>query len=284
VGSHQQASRTVDSSSNPNTSNTPQPFSAAAATSKSDPVPALDRGRGNTAHVRRLRRGRRLSALGVALRGLRTTTTDQSDADDQTGHSHHNTTTPRPAGPHGPHPVCHVCYCYCYCYHAQRLVFQVAVETRLCNPTPVKVSVARYNMPWPAAVDTLLHKVALAAASTHPLSVFPSQSACTIPVAHSASPLALRCHCCCHCVLYRLGDYLPTYLPTYLPAYSHPPTHSHPRCLSNTASFIKLKFHPSPRPRHHQPTLPRLHVANPDDLPPKYTPIPHYLFSRPSQA
>jgi hypothetical protein len=30
-----------------------QPFSAAAATSKSDPVPALDRGRGNTAHVRR---------------------------------------------------------------------------------------------------------------------------------------------------------------------------------------------------------------------------------------
>jgi hypothetical protein len=60
------------------------------------------------------------------------------------------------------------------CYYTQRLVFQLSVETQLCNPTPVKLSVARYNMPWPAAVDTLLHKVALVAASTHPLSVFPS--------------------------------------------------------------------------------------------------------------
>jgi hypothetical protein len=150
VGSQQD--RQHPQQSHPNTSNT----SAAAATSKSDPVPALDRGRGNTAHVRRLRGDGAFPLWAPAFRGLRTTTTDQSDADDQTGHSHHNTTTPRPAGPHGPHPVCHVCYCCCYChcyrYYAQRLVFQVALETRLCNPTPVKVSVARYNMPWPVTL------------------------------------------------------------------------------------------------------------------------------------
>jgi hypothetical protein len=270
VGSQQD--RQHPQQSHPNTSNT----SAAAATSKSDPVPALDRGRGNTAHVRRLRGDGAFPLWAPAFRGLRTTTTDQSDADDQTGHSqHHHPQARRSAWP----ASCLPCLLLLLLLPLLSLLRpaprvsggprDTAVQPNTCQSVsrPLQHALARHSpysprnpsaqFPWPWAGYVLAPAHAHSVASRAPLSLCALQVPTYIPTC------------------------LPAYLPTYRPTDLLPPTS---RCLSNTASLIKLKFHPSPRPRHHQPTLPRLHVANPDDLPPKYTPIPHYLFSRPSQA